>query len=235
MIGKKGKDIVAIPLPQIDIPQFRYGDKQRRRRPGRRRAGHRSAAGRGAAGQGRPATGRAATSSKSITLEELAEILGEELELPRIEPKGTEKIVAAKDKYTGIRTTGPESLRHFRRTYQPGAAPADRLGHVRPEDPSSSRSARTSGTAAGKRAAAAVQRRHHLHDGRLRLDDRRAEGDRPHRGFWIDTWLRRQYQGIETRYIIHDAVAKEVDETRSTTRARAAAPGSARPTSCARR
>ncbi|MBN1852733.1 MAG: DUF444 family protein, partial [Pirellulales bacterium] len=30
--------------------------------------------------------------------------------------------------------------------------------------------------------------------------------------FWIDTWLTSQYDGIETRYIIHDAVAKEVDQ-----------------------
>ena len=30
--------------------------------------------------------------------------------------------------------------------------------------------------------------------------------------FWIDTWLRSQYQGLERRYIIHDASAKEVDE-----------------------
>src|SRR5213595_358104 len=27
MIGKKGKDLVSIPLPQIEIPQFRYGHK----------------------------------------------------------------------------------------------------------------------------------------------------------------------------------------------------------------
>src|SRR5471030_50076 len=27
MIGKKGKDLVSIPLPQIDPPQFRYGQK----------------------------------------------------------------------------------------------------------------------------------------------------------------------------------------------------------------
>ena len=27
MIGKKGKDLVSIPLPQIEIPQFRYGQK----------------------------------------------------------------------------------------------------------------------------------------------------------------------------------------------------------------
>jgi hypothetical protein len=30
--------------------------------------------------------------------------------------------------------------------------------------------------------------------------------------FWIDTWLRSQYKGIETRYIVHDATAREVDE-----------------------
>jgi len=29
--------------------------------------------------------------------------------------------------------------------------------------------------------------------------------------FWIDTWLRRHYKGIESRYIIHDATAREVD------------------------
>ena len=30
--------------------------------------------------------------------------------------------------------------------------------------------------------------------------------------FWIDTWLKSQYDGVTTRYIIHDAVAREVDE-----------------------
>ncbi|NUM78081.1 DUF444 family protein, partial [candidate division KSB1 bacterium] len=30
--------------------------------------------------------------------------------------------------------------------------------------------------------------------------------------FWIDTWLRYQYKNLETRYIIHDAVAREVDQ-----------------------
>src|SRR5262249_47941697 len=27
MIGKKGKDLVSIPLPQIELPQFRYGQR----------------------------------------------------------------------------------------------------------------------------------------------------------------------------------------------------------------
>jgi uncharacterized protein len=30
--------------------------------------------------------------------------------------------------------------------------------------------------------------------------------------FWIDTWIKAHYQGVETVYIIHDAVAHEVDE-----------------------
>jgi uncharacterized sporulation protein YeaH/YhbH (DUF444 family) len=29
--------------------------------------------------------------------------------------------------------------------------------------------------------------------------------------FWIDTWLQKQYKGLESRYIIHDATAREVD------------------------
>jgi uncharacterized protein len=30
--------------------------------------------------------------------------------------------------------------------------------------------------------------------------------------FWIDTWLRRNYEGVESRYIVHDVRAKEVDK-----------------------
>jgi len=30
--------------------------------------------------------------------------------------------------------------------------------------------------------------------------------------FWINTWLRRQYKGVATRFIVHDAEAREVDE-----------------------
>ena len=30
--------------------------------------------------------------------------------------------------------------------------------------------------------------------------------------FWIDTWLRRQYENLEVVYIVHDAVAKIVDQ-----------------------
>ena len=66
MIGKKGKDLVSIPLPQIDIPQFRYGQKgsggvgQGEGEPGQPLGPRRRATARAG-----PATSPAATSSKS--------------------------------------------------------------------------------------------------------------------------------------------------------------------------
>ena len=40
MIGRKGRDLVSIPVPQLDVPHFRFGDNgSGRRRAGRRRRG----------------------------------------------------------------------------------------------------------------------------------------------------------------------------------------------------
>src|SRR3954451_1538951 len=120
MIGKKGKDLVSIPLPQIDIPQFRYGKK----------GGGGVGQGDGQVGQplGPPQQGDGKNKAGDqpgghileveLTMEEMAQILGEELALPRIEPRGKKNIVSSKDKYTGIRQAGPESLRHFKRTFK---------------------------------------------------------------------------------------------------------------------
>src|SRR5207247_450919 len=132
-IAKKGKDTVAIPLPSVDIPHFKHGDKQQ----GGVGQGDGEVGDSLGQGQEQPGTGQAGdrpgdaltdteaalqepagTPGEELALQDLADIMGEELELPRIQPKGTEKIVAWKDKYSGIRTTGPESLRHFRRTYR---------------------------------------------------------------------------------------------------------------------
>ena len=43
--------------------------------------------------------------------------MADELQLPRIEPKGNATIAQNKYRYNSVRKTGPESLRHFKRTY----------------------------------------------------------------------------------------------------------------------
>jgi hypothetical protein len=70
-----------------------------------------------------------------VALEELASMLGDELELPNIQPKGTANVVAEKSKYNSIRQTGPESLRHFKRTYLNALRRQISTGKYQPDDP----------------------------------------------------------------------------------------------------
>jgi sporulation protein YhbH len=214
MIGRKGKEAVAIPLPQVDIPRFRHGDKQQ------------GGVGQGdgdvgdTIGQGEAMPGQGEAGDRpgehlleiEVPLDELAEILGEELELPRIEPKGAERIVAYKDRYTGIRSTGPESLRHFRRTYRQALKRQISSGTYDPKIPlivpiREDRRYRSWKTEPIPQSNAVII---YMMDVSGSMGDEQKEIVRIE-SFWIDTWLRSQYQGIESRYIIHDAMAKEVD------------------------
>src|SRR5688572_9145884 len=104
LIGKKGKDFVSIPIPQIEMPNFRFG--------------RRNAGGVGQ-GDGEPGTalapgdvtedaGQAGNApgghilEVDLTMDELAQLLAEELELPRIQPKGTNRMKSERDHYSQI-------------------------------------------------------------------------------------------------------------------------------------
>ncbi len=213
MIGKKGRDLVSIPLPQIDVPQFRYGKK-----------------GSGGVGQGEGDIGQPLTvpdgdTGKAgdqpgghileveLTLEELADILGEELELPRIEPRGKKNIVTTKDKYTGIRQAGPESLRHFKRTFKRALRRQIASGIYDPEKPMvvpirEDKQYRSWKEIHKPESVACI---FYMMDVSGSMTDEQKEIVRIE-AFWIDAWIKKHYQGIETIYIIHDAVAHEVDE-----------------------
>lgn len=215
MIGKKGKDLVSIPLPQIDLPHFKYGTRktggvgQGEGQPGQ------------SIGQGDPEEGEGQGHAGNlpghhieevdITLEELAQILGEELELPNILPKGRKNVQATKDKYTGITRAGPESLRHFKRTYKQALRREISSGVYNPSRPiiptrEDKRYRSWKEIPAPERNAVIV----YIMDVSGSMGDEQKEIVRIE-SFWIDTWLRHQYDGIDSRYIIHDATAKEVD------------------------
>ena len=214
MIAKKGKDKVSIPIPQVDLPRFKWGDKQ----GGGVGQGDGEVGDSLGQGQGKPGQGEAGDrpgehmAELEVSLQELAEIMGEELALPRIEPKGTEKIVAFKDKYSGIRSTGPESLRHFRRTFKQALRRQIALGTYEKKDPvivpiRDDRRYRSWRREPLPQSNAVII---YMMDVSGSMGDEQKEIVRIE-SFWIDTWLRSQYHGIESRYIIHDAMAKEVD------------------------
>jgi uncharacterized protein len=215
MIGRKGRDLVSIPIPQLDVPHFRFGKNgsggigQGDGEEGTVIAGGEGQG--GAGGAGSEPGGHIL--EVEVSLDELATILGEELQLPRIQPKGEANIKEEKAKYNSVRRTGPESLRHFKRTYVEAMRRQISAGEYNAKDPRvvpvrEDRRYRSWTNIQEPEANAAVI---YMMDVSGSMTDDQKEIVRTE-AFWIDTWLKSQYNGVEIRYIIHDAVAREVDE-----------------------
>lgn len=216
MIGRKGNDLVSIPLPQLDVPHFRYGQNGRGGvGQGEGEEGQPIAAG-DPDGEGKRQAGNEGAPhvlEVDVSLEELAAILGDELQLPRIEPKGKANIQQDKVRYTSVRRVGPESLRHKRRTYVEALKRQLTEGTYHPADPrvipiKGDRRFRSWEHVPEPVANAVII---YMMDVSGSMTDEQKEIVRTE-SFWIDTWLRSQYRGLERRYIIHDATSKEVDE-----------------------
>jgi len=216
MLGRKGRETVSIPVPNIDIPHFRHGKKNS------------GGTGQGEGDVGQPigrgqddgeGTGEAGSEPGAhireveVSLDELAQMLADELELPNIVPKGQDAIRSQKDKYTTISRVGPDSLRHFRRTYKEALKRQIASGSYNPSRPviiptAEDERYRSWKTVMEPQANAAII---YIMDVSGSMTDDQKEIVRIE-SFWIDTWLKSQYDGIERRYVVHDAVAHEVDE-----------------------
>ncbi|MGI9429437.1 MAG: DUF444 family protein, partial [Bythopirellula sp.] len=200
MIGRRGKEAVSIPVPKLDVPRFRFGKN-----------------GSGGVGQGdgeegdvvgKPGDGPEGAGSAGsepgsghlmeveVALEELAAMLGDELELPRIQPKGTANIIAEKSKYNSIRQTGPESLRHFKRTYLNALRRQISTGKYQPDDPKvvpikRDKKYRSWNDVPQPQVNAVVI---YMMDVSGSMTDDQKDIVRTE-AFWIDTWLASQYKG----------------------------------------
>ena len=215
MLGKKGQDTISIPVPQIELPRFKFdhrdtggvgqgeGEPGDQLQPGNVQPGEGHQAG---------SEGGEHALEVDITFDELAEMLGEVLELPKIEPKGSKKFSSENIKYTGVRQTGPESLRHFKRTFKRSLKRQIAMGNYNPDKPviiptRDDLRYRSWRIIDEPQTNAAII---YMMDVSGSMGDEQKEIVRIE-SFWIDTWLRSQYKGLETRFIIHDAQAKEVD------------------------
>lgn len=214
MIGKRENEYVKIPVPSIDLPRFKYGRKQ----SGGVGQGEGQPGDQVGKGQPQPGQGEAGDQEgehqleTEVSLEELADILGEELELPRIQPKGT-KVQTDKIKYTGMAPVGPDSLRHFKSSYKRALKRYMASGTYNPEKPAivpirGDFRYRAFKPVTTPQANAVVI---YMMDVSGSMGDEQKEIVRLE-SFWINTWLKKHYKGLETRFIIHDAAAREVDE-----------------------
>ncbi len=214
LIGRQGKKLVTIPLPRIDIPRFQFGDKnQGGVGQGEGQVGDSVGQGEPEPGEGQAGQGEGQHNLEvDVTLEELAQILGEELELPNIENKGKENIEDKQYKYTGILKQGPESLRHFKRTFKEALKRSISSGTYDFDDPiiipvREDRRYRSFKVEHKPVANAVII---YMMDVSGSMGDEQKEIVRL-TSFWLDTWLSSQYNGLERRYVIHDATAREVD------------------------
>lgn len=201
LIGRKGKDVISIPIPKINLPKFTHGKNN------------------GGIGQGQDGSGKPGNKpgehplEVDVTLDELADMLGQELQLPKIEPKGKKSTEVISNKYTGMRRVGPESLRSFKQTYKTAMKRAIISGDYDPDDPiiipiKDDRRYRSPEPVVLPKSQAVI----------FFLMDVSGSMGREEKtlarlvSFWIDTWLRRNFKNLDSRYIVHDTVAKEVNQ-----------------------
>lgn len=213
LIGKKGQDLVSIPVPEIQIPRFIHSPEKS------------GGVGQGKGEEGTPigtgdqeSEGRAGNRPGAhileveLTLDELAQILGEELKLPDVEPRGKKNIKSFSGRYRDIRSSGPESLRHLKRTYKEALKRQIVSGSYNPTDPviipvAEDKRYRAREPVEEPAFNAVVI---YIMDVSGSMGSEQKEIVRIE-SFWIDAWLKHQYKDIDTKYIVHDAVAHEVD------------------------
>ncbi len=214
LIGRAGDRAVSIPLPQIELPRFTFGANPKSGAPGEGEKGSGNEAevaegdGAGAGDQ----EGRHILEVE-VELDELAEMLGDELKLPNIEPRGRRELAQDGGRYNGVRSAGPDSLRWFRWTYRNALKRTIASGQW---DPAAPRVVpvredfrfRVKKSCPEPDSSAVV---FHMMDVSGSMGREQKEVVRI-KAFWIDTWLRSQYKNLEVVYIVHDAVAKIVDQ-----------------------
>jgi uncharacterized sporulation protein YeaH/YhbH (DUF444 family) len=216
LIGRAGDRAVSIPLPQIELPRFVYGENPK---------------GKGGAGEGESGDAASGEASESegvggagdqpgqhilevdVDLDELAEMLGEELQLPNIEPRGLKDLDSEGGRYNGVRRHGPDSLRHFRRSFKNALKRTIASGLYDPLHPTVVPARedfrfRMRKSCPEPDSSAVV---FHMMDVSGSMGREQKEIVRI-KAFWIDTWLRSQYKNLEVVYIVHDAVARIVDQ-----------------------
>lgn len=203
LYGKQGKNVVAIPIPHLELPHFAHD-------PGGKGVGQGEGEGDGGGKAGNESGQHILEAEFSV--DELAEMLGDALELPRIEPKGCDELESGGGHYTGISKVGPESLRHFKRSYRQAMRRMIATGNYNPLHPKiilerGDRRYRSWKPKRQKSANAVIM---YVMDvsGSMGADQKelvRIES------FWLDTWIRKHYDGVRNVYIVHDAAAKEVD------------------------
>lgn len=211
ILGKKGNDIIRIPVPTINLPKFKHGRNMGGVGQGEGNIGDvidpHSSHGSSSEGGNDPDSGD--LMDVELSMNELEDMVFEELGLPYIEPKRSQTIHAQKPAYRSIAEQGV--VRHLKRTYIEALKRMSASGLYQPGD-----------------AVVPIRR-----DFRYRavsykpdlqsnavlfylLDVSGSMGDNERRlcrstNSWLQRIIGRYYKNIEERFIVHTTNAYEVE------------------------
>ena len=211
ILPRKKGGAVAIPIPSIDLPTFRYGKNkggtgQGPGEPGKDLGpiGQEPGEGEKKAGEG-----HGGEILIEFTQEEILEML--EAELPNILPKGEKLVESDEIKYTQIRKVGPESLRHRKRTYKKALRRQLAAGEYDPENPKiipiKEDKRYRSWTIVEKPQYNALIVFMRDVSGSVGKEETDIIS---YICFLTELFLKSQYDEVETAYIVHDTIAKTV-------------------------
>ena len=214
LIAQSGNDRIKVPLPKIDLPHFRHNsDKDQDGGMGQGEAQPGEATGDDEATGAEAGQGSAEHPTEEVSLAELADMMAETLQLPRIEPKGKKMINGDAGKYNSIARVGPESLRHPKRTLRETLLRQIAANEYDPEDPILTPirqdfryRALTPDPKPQANALIIFLRDYSGSMGEEETAMTRIAS------FWINLWLKANYESIESRFILHDEDARIVEE-----------------------
>jgi uncharacterized sporulation protein YeaH/YhbH (DUF444 family) len=210
---KGGKFVIN--LPRIDLPDFRYGRDSKGWARGEGKEG--DVVGKdpkkGKGKKGEAGTDPGDTMPVGIDLKFILDAMKDELELPNLQPKSESNIYEERFVYNGIRKTGPESLRHNRRTMKQAMLRMIQTGEYSDKNPvivpiQEDKRYKSWNVKKYPKSNAAI---FFARDWSGSMDDRKCEIVM-NTCFWIDQWIRQFYKRTESIYIGHDTEAKEIDQ-----------------------
>lgn len=203
-VPKRGEGILKVPYPIINLPRFKYGDV----------FGEDEGEGEGdGRGKGDKKAGQEPGRPMTVDIEfdekEILQML--EAELPRIKPKGTKKIISDEYKFSAVSKVGPRSRVHKLRSFLNAFKRAMTQPDFDPEHP----------------LIVPVKREwryksydvtHKEQNNAVIIFGRDVSGSMGEEEnnlvrficWCAETWLKHNYTGLETAYIIHDTEAQRL-------------------------
>lgn len=216
LVGKRprgGK--IAINIPSIDLPDFRFGRNKRGWGRGEGDIGDivgkdpKKGKGKG----NKPGDTPGDTIPVGIDLKFILEMLKDELCLPNLKPKDSSEIFKEKTVYTSLTKNGPESLRHTRKTMKNAMIRMMQTGEYDPEDPvilpiKDDKRYRSWKTKRIPESNAVI---FFARDWSGSMDNRKCDVVM-NTAWWLECWIKQFYERTESVYIGHDTEAHEIDQ-----------------------